>query len=76
MKFLRKFRALLFAMLILTVGLNGAALAQTPDNTANTATDDRDGDYSWIGLLGLAGLLGLMGKRRSVEHTVPRTATR
>ena len=70
-------------MLLLVLGANMAAYAQTgtgsgtaDTGTANygdTARDDDGPDLGWLGLLGLAGLLGL--KRREVHRDVRTTAT-
>ena len=68
-------------MLLLVLGANMAAYAQTGTGTGadtgtanygDTARDDDGPDLGWLGLLGLAGLLGL--KRREVHRDVRTTA--
>lgn len=67
-------------MLLLVLGANMGAYAQTGTGTGDTgaatygdtARDDDGPDLGWLGLLGLAGLLGL--KRREVHRDVRTTA--
>lgn len=40
-----------------------------PRQDVNTAEDDRDFDWGWLGLLGLAGLAGLARKRPETVRT-------
>lgn len=40
-----------------------------PTQDVNTAEDDRDFDWGWLGLLGLAGLAGLARKRQEPART-------
>ena len=54
----------------LLIGTAGATFAQTPGGgttggaTTANRTDDRDTDWSWLGLLGLIGLAGLIPRNR------------
>jgi hypothetical protein len=63
----------------LLLGSATATFAQTPGGgTTGTATtanrdDDRDTDWSWLGLLGLLGLAGLIPQKRS--HDARGTTT-
>jgi hypothetical protein len=63
----------------LLLGSATATFAQTPGGgiTGGTATanrdDDRDTDWSWLGLLGLIGLAGLMPQKRA--HDARGTTT-
>ena len=72
MTYTRKLAALALITPLL-LGSATATFAQTPGGgTTGTATtanrdDDRDTDWSWLGLLGLIGLAGLIPQKRAPD---------